>query len=62
MELYDIMKQLRKENKLTIDALAREMGISRQRLSNYENGVTDPPLSLAKAIFVRLGSDLFARR
>ena len=38
-------KNLRKSRDLTIRTLGNELGISKSRISRYERGETEPPLS-----------------
>ncbi len=47
------IKHLRKKKNLSQDLLAKNLGITRQTLGNYENGETDPPFNIA-ANFARL--------
>ena len=44
MNYYERLKELREDNDLTQDDLAKALGISRQYYSNYERGLTEFPL------------------
>ena len=44
------VKQMRQRRKLTQEALAKELGISRQSLISIENGKYNPSLELAFSI------------
>jgi transcriptional regulator with XRE-family HTH domain len=52
------LKALRQERKLSQDALARKVGVSREYIARLETGRHDPPLStleqLAKALKVKV--------
>ena len=44
------LKELRKENKLTLDQIEEKTGINRGTYSNYENGITEPKLEVWKKL------------
>jgi transcriptional regulator with XRE-family HTH domain len=46
MEFSDQIKALRKENQLTQEAFAAKLGVTRQAVSNWENGRNLPDISL----------------
>ncbi len=44
-----IIKELRKERKMTVRELAQKMGVTHPTISNWENGICEPDLkSIAK--------------
>ena len=42
MNLKDNLKRLRKEHNLSQEDLAEKLGVSRQSVSKWEQGITDP--------------------
>jgi transcriptional regulator with XRE-family HTH domain len=44
------LRLLRKKNKLTLEELGKELGISKSAISDYENGNTFPSLDVTKNI------------
>lgn len=60
--LKDIVKQVRKERKFTLDKLAKMVGCSKSYISQLENGTTSPSLSMIGRLSAALGihvSELF---
>ncbi len=58
------VKQYREQLGLSQEALARELGVSRQTVVNIERGLSEPKVLLAIAIAAVLGAtiqDLFRR-
>ena len=58
------VKQYRELKGLSQEALAREIGVSRQTVVNVERGLSEPKVMLAIAIAAALGAtihDLFRR-
>lgn len=49
------LRRLRKERKLSMDALAEKAGTSKQVLSRYENGERAPKISMVKKLADALG-------
>lgn len=49
------LRRLRKERKLSMDALAEKAGTSKQVLSRYENGERVPKISMVKKLADALG-------
>jgi len=59
------VKQRRLEAGLSQEALARELGVSRQTVVNIERGVSEPRVLLALALAAALGAtvqELFRKR
>ena len=59
------VKEYRKEKGLSQEALAREVGVSRQTIVNIESGKSEPRILLAMALGLALGvavSELFFRK
>lgn len=52
------LRILRKINKLTLEALGRQLGVSKSALSDYENGHTFPSLDICEAICQNFGINL----
>ena len=52
----DILKELRKDKKLTQRAMGKLMGISQATYCDYENGVRRMPLSLLSFLADTLGT------
>ena len=53
MNFKDNLKRIREDRNLTQDDIAREIGISRQSVSKWENGVAEPDLeTLSKLCFI----------
>lgn len=50
MEMRDILKNLREKNSLTQDQLARRMMVTRQAVSRWENGETQPNTETLKLL------------
>jgi transcriptional regulator with XRE-family HTH domain len=50
MEMRDILKNLREKNCLTQDQLARRMMVTRQAVSRWENGETQPNTETLKLL------------
>ena len=50
MEISKRIKTLREEHNLTQEELAKELNISRNAISNYENGVRTPDLNVIRDI------------
>ncbi len=50
MEICDILKNLREKNRLTQDQLAERVMVSRQAVSRWENGVTQPNTDTLKLL------------
>lgn len=46
MEMRDILKQLRENNHLTQEQMAERLMVTRQAVSRWENGETQPVRSL----------------
>jgi putative transcriptional regulator len=58
------VKEYREEKGLSQEALARELGVSRQTIVNIERGSSEPKVLLAIAIAAALGAtiqELFRR-
>lgn len=54
-EFGENLRKLRKERKLSMDALAEKAGTSKQVLSRYENGERVPKISMVKKLADALG-------
>lgn len=54
-EFGENLRKLRKERKLSMDALAEKAGTSKQVLSRYENGERVPKISMVKNLADALG-------
>jgi transcriptional regulator with XRE-family HTH domain len=52
------LRILRKKNKLTLETLGKQLGVSKSALSDYENGHTFPPLDVCEAICQFFGVNL----
>lgn len=52
------LRLLRKKNKLTLEVLAKTLGISKSAISDYENGHTFPSLDVCEAICQYFGINL----
>ena len=50
MKFKDNLKRIREQRNLTQDDIAREIGISRQSVSKWENGVAEPDLDTIKQL------------
>jgi transcriptional regulator with XRE-family HTH domain len=50
MEMRDILKNLREKNSLTQDQLARRVMVTRQAVSRWENGETQPNTETLKLL------------
>ena len=48
--MTSVIKTLREQNRYTQVGLAKELGISRQALINYENMELEPPLSVIRSL------------
>lgn len=59
MEYYEIIKALREDRDLTQDELCKELNISQQSLSKYENNQRKLPIDLLKkyALYFNVSSD-----
>ena len=44
MEFHEKLQALRKQKGLTQEELARSIGVSKNAISNYENGVSTPKI------------------
>ena len=55
MEFSDQIKTLRKEKQLTQEAFAAKLGVTRQAVSNWENGKNLPDIE----IIIRIASEFF---
>lgn len=58
------LRELRQGKRLSQEALARELGVSRQTIVNIERGVSEPKVFLALAIAALLSvevTDIFRR-
>lgn len=53
-----ILKKLRLERDMTLEDLAEKIGVSRQTISNWENGHIEPRQNKLKAMAVALGVSL----
>lgn len=49
-----MIQEFRKQKGYTQSSLAKELGVSQQSVSNYENGSREPPIAILIAL-----SDLF---
>ena len=52
------IRTLRRKNGLTQEALAQELHVTRQAVSNWENGKTEPDIDTLQAIAAALDADL----
>ena len=52
------LRLLRKKNKLTLEILGKNLGISKSALSDYENGHTLPSLNICESICQYFGTNL----
>ena len=52
------LRLLRKKNKLTLEILGKNLGISKSALSDYENGHTLPSLNVCESICQYFGTNL----
>lgn len=52
MDFKNNFKRLREENNLTQEDIANEIGISRQSVSKWENGVNEPDLETIEKLCV----------
>ena len=50
MEVKDILRNLREKNHLTHEQLAERIGVTRQAVSRWETGMTQPNLELLKVL------------
>ena len=50
MEMQDILKQLRKNNNLTQEQMAARLMVTRQAVSRWENGETQPNTETLKLL------------
>ena len=60
--LGEKIRDLRKENKISQEALAEKLGVSRQSISLWENGLREPKLTnlIALANFFDVSIDFLA--
>lgn len=58
MKLHNRLKQLRLQNELTQEALAREVGVTRQTIISIEKGGYAPSVKLALQLARALGVPL----
>ena len=57
-DICSTLQDLRKYNGLTLDELARKVGVNKSTLSQYENGKITPPLNKLVLILNLLGAEL----
>lgn len=57
MNIGNKIKEARLAKKMTQDELAKQLGISKNAISNYENGVSTPKLELLVSLMNALGVD-----
>lgn len=50
METFEVLKNIRKNNNLTQDEMAERLHITRQAVSRWENGTTEPNMESLKLI------------
>lgn len=50
METFEVLKSIRKNNNLTQDEMAERLHITRQAVSRWENGATEPNMESLKLI------------
>lgn len=50
METFEVLKSIRKNNNLTQDEMAERLHITRQAVSRWENGTTEPNMESLKLI------------
>lgn len=55
-EKFD-MRKIRESLMITQEELAEDVGLTRQAIGSYENGIHKPSVPIAKAIAERLGFD-----
>lgn len=53
-EKFDL-KKIRESQNVTQEELAEDVGLTRQAIGSYENGIHKPSVPVAKAIAKRLG-------
>ena len=58
MNFKDNLKRIREDRNLTQDDIAREIGISRQSVSKWENGVAEPDLETISKLCIILNCSL----
>ena len=54
MEMQDILKQLRENNNLTQEQMAKRLMVTRQAVSRWENGETQPNTDTLKLLSCQL--------
>ena len=48
MQTYEILKSIREKNNLTQDQMAERIGVTRQAVSRWETGETQPNTEMLK--------------